>query len=747
MKRLVALLVLLIASLLVACGGGGADEAPQGPLNSIPVARAGTDQSVAVGIQAVFDGTASSDPDGDGITYAWRLTSAPAGSTAALSGQATSRPTLTPDREGTYTLSLTVNDGKANSSASTTTVTASAPVSPQIVVDIAEPLSGLVRLTLTGTATGAITWYVDLQLLGVGGSGAGAPLTWNTAQVSNGTHQIAARIQTSAAAFEEVRRTVTVSNSTVTMSASTSGTTGTINVDVRATSAFGITSVSAMFDGAGAGSLTTPNACSRFCSGANDIYRFTVDAARAGSGSHTMVITASDGAGDNKQITVPVPVSNAPVLVLTGLQDGALLYGTLLVRGTTVTDKPGVVTVTAKLGDFEFLRTTASNFSGNYDLAGLAAGPYTLTVLAIDATGQSTQMQLGIVVTSASGLAYSPLFKLPNGGQLLAIEGTKLLYVAAEGSVVLHEMSNATEAVLAGAATIQYATDWQITGGRVYVQGKGIDCASNFVCIYEWDASGRVTNLSSTNPFAGTSYQENPVAKGGYVIWTNWSGVNQGSYTLYNVAAATYTQIPKPAGVNYVGNTDYDFTLVGGAVHFYFWGQTGGDGTASTFDVYKWQSDTGTSTPLTQGGGRSIYTQTDGVRAAWQQSPVGGNADGTFALMTLPVAGGPSTSSSSNANRFILRDGVLAWTESTATSKATRASTLGATSTLTGLSTATLYANGGGQVIYGQQGKVYSWNSTNGVSTLRLETAPSQLLIGGGAMVFVIGTTVYRVAL
>lgn len=753
MKRLIGLLALVMASMLVACGGGAADGASAAdPPNAMPVARAGADQSIAVGLEAVLDGAASSDPDGDTISYAWTLTSMPAGSTATLVGPATSRPTLRPDLAGTYTLSLKVNDGKADSAAAAMTVTATAtpptpPTAPQIVVDSAEPLSGAVQLALSGTVSGAVTWYVDLRLLGAGGTGTGAPLTWNTVQVANGTHLIVARIQTSADAFEEVRRTVTVSNSTVTLSASVSGNTGTIFVDARAASTFGITSVAATLDGAGAGSLAAPNACSRFCGGMNDVYRFTVDAAAVGSGSHTMVITASDGAGGRQEITVAVPVSNAPVLALMAPLDGALVAGALAVSGTVVSDKSGTLTVTARLGDVEFLRSTGPGFDGSYDLTGLAAGAYTLTVQATDATNQSTTIQRTVAVASASGLAYTPLFTLPAGGRLLAVEGALVLFATGEGSVILRDAGKATETVLAGAAAIQYATDWQLSDGRVYVQGKGSDCASNFVCIYEWDLDGRIANLSTANPFAGTSYQQNPVARGGYVLWTNWSGASQGSYSLYDRRSGTYSRIDQPAGVNYVGNTDYDFAVVGGVVHFYFWGQTGGSGTASTFDVYKWQSDTGVSTRLTQQTGLAVYTQTDGARAAWQQSPVGGNADGTFTLMTLAVAGGPSTAASSSASTFILKEGVLAWTESTATSRAVKASTPGATSTLSGLNTATLYANGGGQVIYGQQGKVYSWNASNGVSTLRLETAPSQLLVGGGAMVFTIATTVYRVEL
>ncbi|MFY7916523.1 MAG: PKD domain-containing protein [Rubrivivax sp.] len=62
-------------------------------------------------------------------------------------------------------------------------------------------------------------------------------------------------------------------------------------------------------------------------------------------------------------------------------------------------------------------------------------------------------------------------------------------------------------------------------------------------------------------------------------------------------------------------------------------------------------------------------------------------------------------------------------------------------------SAASLLANGGGRVAYAESGKTYTWASSTGQSTLRLDTAPGQTFMAGGAMVFTIGPTVYRVGL
>jgi hypothetical protein len=97
------------------------------------------------------------------------------------------------------------------------------------------------------------------------------------------------------------------------------------------------------------------------------------------------------------------------------------------------------------------------------------------------------------------------------------------------------------------------------------------------------------------------------------------------------------------------------------------------------------------------------------------------------------------------ATSFVLRDGVLAWVETpTATSKALKAFADGTTRTISSLSTASLLANGAGRVAYVEAGKTYTWTTSTGLSTLRIDTTPGQLFLAGGAMVFTVGTSVYR---
>ncbi len=93
--------------------------------NTAPVANAGDDFAVSVNNEVNLNGTRSSDADPDDqgtLTYTWHIVSGPDNYTTTIIISTTAEATFTPDKAGSYEISLTVNDGK-ESHTDTITVT------------------------------------------------------------------------------------------------------------------------------------------------------------------------------------------------------------------------------------------------------------------------------------------------------------------------------------------------------------------------------------------------------------------------------------------------------------------------------------------------------------------------------------------------------------------------------------------------------------------------------------------------
>ncbi|NMQ20042.1 hypothetical protein E4P82_13045, partial [Candidatus Competibacter phosphatis] len=113
--------------------------------NSPPVADAGPDQTARVGATVTLDGSASSDADGDPLTFEWSLLEVPSGSAATLSDPSVVHPTLVLDRPGVYVVQLLVSDGMAEHSDTVTITTENSPP----VANAGPDQSGRVGTTIT----------------------------------------------------------------------------------------------------------------------------------------------------------------------------------------------------------------------------------------------------------------------------------------------------------------------------------------------------------------------------------------------------------------------------------------------------------------------------------------------------------------------------------------------------------------------------------------------------------------------
>ena len=123
--------------------------------NVAPVARAGPDQAglFPAGTVITLNGSASSDLNGDPLTYRWSFTNRPTGSQAVLSNATAVSPIFTIDQDGDYLIQLIVNDRRVDSPADTVLVTSRniAPVA-NAGQDQGNKLPGAL-ITLNGSAS------------------------------------------------------------------------------------------------------------------------------------------------------------------------------------------------------------------------------------------------------------------------------------------------------------------------------------------------------------------------------------------------------------------------------------------------------------------------------------------------------------------------------------------------------------------------------------------------------------------
>jgi len=152
----------VIFLLLSACGGGG---------NQPPIANAGPDQTLGnqTGDVIILDGSASSDADGQVLSYQWKLQIVPSGSNATITDATSANASFTADMPGQYTVRLVVNDGQEDSQPDEMVVMVEPPAP---TVTITSPNTSL---SISDTSTVTIQGTVDDPLAEITVNGSATP--------------------------------------------------------------------------------------------------------------------------------------------------------------------------------------------------------------------------------------------------------------------------------------------------------------------------------------------------------------------------------------------------------------------------------------------------------------------------------------------------------------------------------------------------------------------------------------------
>ncbi|NTV15160.1 MAG: hypothetical protein HGA96_14715, partial [Desulfobulbaceae bacterium] len=496
------------------CSGkyGGNSASCSATNNTMPVANAGPDQSVARGSIVTLNGGGSVDADiGDQLTYSWSLTTKPGGSTVALSSTTVVGPTFMPDLAGIYVATLVVNDGKVSSTADTVAIT----VNKTILA-----ITAAAQSKAYGAADPALTWSATGY---VNGDTATAITGSLTRAVGENAGNYAINQGTLAAANYTISYTgasLTINKATLTITADAkSKAYSTANPVLSATT-------SGLVNGDTAGVISGTPGLS------------TTATTASGAGSYPITVTSGTLAATNYNFTYvngTLTITKAALAVTAAAQsksygsvDPALTWSaTGYVNGDTATALTGTLARLAgeNVGTYAINQGSlaAANYTISYTGSSLTINKATLTITA-DAKSKAYSTANPVLSATTSGLV--------NGDTAAVISGTPSL------------STTATTASGVGIypITVTAGTLAAINYNFAYVNGT-ITITKAALAITAASQSKSYGAVDPAMTWSATGYVNGDTATAVTGSLTRATGENVGTYAINqgSLAAANYT--------------------------------------------------------------------------------------------------------------------------------------------------------------------------------------------------------------
>ncbi|MFT3825519.1 MAG: PKD domain-containing protein [Chitinophagaceae bacterium] len=379
--------------------------------NQVPVANAGNDVTITLPTStATLNGSASNDPDGSIVSYAWSYLSGPAQYT--ITSPSASSTTVTDLVQGTYVFKLTVTDNNGVSASATVNVVVNNPANQLPVanagsdVTITLPISAA---TLNGSASndpdGSIisyTWsYVSgpAQYTITSPSASSTTITGLTA----GTYTFKLTVTDNSGASASATVKIIVNAAPNQVPVASAGNDATITLPTNSVTLNG--SGSTDFDGLITSYVWT------YVSGPAQ-YTITSPSAAATTvtglveGTYTFKLTVTDNSGASASATVKVIVNAAPnqVPVASVGNDVTITLPTssVTLNGSASNDPDGSITSytwSYVSGPAQYTITSPSTAATT--VTGLVEGTYTFKLTVTDNSGASASATVKVIVNAA----------------------------------------------------------------------------------------------------------------------------------------------------------------------------------------------------------------------------------------------------------------------------------------------------------------------------------------------------------